>query len=238
MKNYFFISIILVVILVIFSCQDNDEYDSIIVENSIERRTSNEDNSIKNINFKTQVVSPSEFVNWVKDSNNGLVKIKQINDIQVSLTYLPSAFMIINDLKKENITKKELAAIAIQYEDFEYYLLKIEALKSGKELAKYKISNKGEYEERIKYYSFNMQYDLKAVLDSGNEVPCELYHFERTYNITPYSSFLIGFPKEFIGNSKERTIVLEEKIFNKGTIKFKWSTDEMNNIPQIEVLKS
>ncbi len=238
MKRPLIHTIIILLILGLSACQESDEQDSSVKENSDQSMASRGDKPIQKLNFKTLVVSPSEFISWVKDPENGLVKTRQINDLQFSLTYLPPAFMICNDLKKENISKKELAELALQYEDFEYYLLKIEALESGMELAKYKVSNRKEYEDRIRYYSFNMQNDLIAKLETGEEVYCELYHFERTYNITPYSSFLIGFPKEFIANSKERTIILEEKVFNKGNIKFKWTTAEMNNIPQIEVLKS
>jgi len=238
MKKHLINIMTILLILGFSSCHESDEHDSTRLGISNESVVSKGDKPMQKFNFKTLVVTPSEFVSWVKDPENGLVKTRQINDIQISLTYLPPAFMICNELKKENISKKELVELAIQYEDFEYYLLKIEALESGMELAKYQVSNRKEYEDRIKYYSFNMQNDLIVKLETGEEVPCELYHFERTYNITPYSSFLIGFSKEFMANSKERTIILEEKVFNKGTIKFKWNTAEMNNIPQIEVLKS
>jgi hypothetical protein len=236
MKNKGLYIILLALLFIGYSCQnEKNEFDQISDKIDLEQQFQ-EGDLTPQFNFTSKVLSPSEYVKWVKDPLNGLVKTKQINDLQFSITYLPSLYMICNDLKKDKITKNELLDLSIQYEDFEYYLLKIEALESELELAKYKVRNQAEYEERIKYYSFGMQRDIIAEIESETQVPCELYHFERTYNITPYSSFLIGFPKDAIGDSKERTIVLNEQIFNKGLVKFKWTTAEQDNIPQIELL--
>lgn len=236
-KHLHIISTLLVVVF--FACEDSDKsFDKTTIKTSEVNYEMGEAGETNNYNFTKETVLPSAFVSWVKNPEHGLVKTRKINDIQISLTYLPPAYMVCNDLKKDEISEEELAQLSAQYEDFEYYLLKIEALESGLELAKYQVANQQEYEGRIKYYSFNMQNDLMAKTTEGKEVPCELYHFERTYNITPYSSFLIGFAKEYMKGVKERTIILDEKIFNKGIVKFKWTNSEMNNIPQVELLRS
>ncbi len=192
------------------------------------------DNKKNTINFKTQSLTPLEYVKWVKSSESGLVKVKTINDLKFSMYHLPTAYMICNDAKDEKLTQQKVVSLALQYQDYEYYMLRIEAPQFNQEFVKYQVSSPTEYEKRIEYYAFSMQHDI--VLETENmTIPCEIFHFERIYNIAPYSTFLLGFPKELMEDTKERTLVFNEKVFNKGIVKFRWLSTELDNIPQIAI---
>ena len=118
----------------------------------------------------------------------------------------------------------------------QYYDLKIE-LKDGQgEFLKYKLASSNEdYEKRVKYCAFDMQKDIK-LLAGNDSMPCTLFHFERAYDLAPYGIFLLGFPLSKIGSDKEAAIVIQDKLFNKGILKFTFSESELKNLPKLKTL--
>ena len=121
----------------------------------------------------------------------------------------------------------------------EYYELKIQIDDFIEETIKYELQDMTEYQNRLSYLSFNMQKDLTMKVNDNKLAPCKLYHYERTYGLAPYTKVLIGFSKEDIGESTlERTIILNDRLFNKGLIKFNYSSSTLLEIPKIAVFHS
>ncbi|MBL4706128.1 MAG: hypothetical protein JKY54_16500 [Flavobacteriales bacterium] len=179
--------------------------------------------------------TPVEYVNFIKNATH-LHRTKTIAGVDYRLSYLPTEYMVCNELKSNEISKAEFIKALEGFVGTEYYMLQIEVPGTVTELAKVNLTYQQQYQERIAYLSFGMQSDIKAISDDGTEVFCNVYHFERTYNATPYSTFIIGFPDDELEHAKERTIALEDKLFNNGLIKFNWSTDQLKVIPQITLL--
>ena len=179
--------------------------------------------------------APADYVNYIKTATH-LNKTKSIAGVDYRLSYLPIEYMVCNELKSNSISQVDFDKSLEGFKGTEYYMLQIEVPGTVTELAKVNLTSQQEYQERIVYLSFGMQSDIKAVNEDGLETLCEVYHFERTYNATPYSTFIIGFSDDHLKKSKERTIVLEDNLFNNGLIKFNWSTDQLKIIPQIKLL--
>lgn len=183
-------------------------------------------------------LQPNQYVNWVNDKGlNYLTKSKEIGEFNYQLKHLPVEYMISNELRKNDVSKTELDSLLSDYEGMEYYELKIDVDDFYDETAKYGIADMQEYQERIVYMSFAMQNDLTMKVDNTEEITCKLFHFERTYGVAPYATFLFGFSKEEMGSEvSERTVVFNDNLFNKGLIKFNWQTAEIENVPKIQVL--
>ena len=181
-------------------------------------------------------LSPKEYSNWVNQYNqNPLIKEKKIDQINYELKFVPVAQMINNDLRKKEITKKEYDSLYREYSGMEYYQLKLSIDDFNEEIIKYNLINAIQYQDRIKYVSFQMQNDINLEFE-GNIVPCDLYHYERTYGVAPHAKILLGFSKEKIKEDiKERTIVFDDQLFNKGLIKYNYTSDQLENIPKIKV---
>lgn len=182
-------------------------------------------------------LTPKQYVNWINDQEiNSLTKKKKISEINYQLKHLPVAYMVSNELRKEQVSKDELDSLIPQYDGMEYYELKISVDDFNDETAKYGVYDLAEYQERISYMSFGMQDDLSLKVND-KVVPCQLFHFERTYGVAPYATFLFAFSKEEIGDEvKDRTVVLNDNLFNKGLVKFYWQAAEIENVPKIQVL--
>jgi hypothetical protein len=112
--------------------------------------------------------------------------------------------------------------------------LKSELLKAG-------ISSLEEYNQRILYCSFQMQNDLK-LLDGRDTLNCELFHFERVYNLAPYATFSLGFPlgkMECNGKQiNDKTLIYDDKMFGVGRINLTIKGKDIENIPHLLISKS
>lgn len=176
---------------------------------------------------------PKAYVKWLQDVDNGIKKEKTIDDITFSLQYKPSEYVICMEEKKDQISDSLLKLKQAELSDMEYYDLTISLAEGQGELLKHNLTTVSEYDERIKYFAFDMQQDIKLIED-GDTIPCSLYHFERTYDLAPYSKFLLGFMKGKNSEPKKRTLTFYDKIFNKGFIKFNYTDEDFNNIPKLK----
>jgi|TARA_B110000438_G_C15617304_1_gene564916 hypothetical protein len=238
LQNLYRLPLYLVIFFFVFcSCNEqvktSEAEDVNPIEQAIPKGISNEQQVPIYVDVE---LSATNYIAWVKNEDNQLNRSKTIQDIRFRVNYLPLDYMLCNELKKSNVSKKELELLKQEYNGMEYYELKIEALKFNDELAKYQLQSQGQYQERIQYLAFDMQNNISLQTEDNRLVECKLYHFERTYGITPYSTFLLGFSKEDIAAAKERTIVIDDKLFNKGLIKFNWTEQALNNVPKLSVI--
>jgi hypothetical protein len=187
----------------------------------------------KGNNTNNEQLSPKEYVQWLRDVNNGINKEKTIDDITFSIQYKPSEYIVCMEEKKDQLSDSLLKGRQKELTDMEYYDLTIGLASGQGELLKHDLKSTAQYEERVNYFAFNMQHDINLVED-GDTIPCGLYHFERTYDVAPYSKFLLGFVKGKHSKPKERTLAFYDKIFNKGLIKFTYTDEDFNNIPKLK----
>jgi len=223
--------LIALVSLTMFNCQNSIEEKGFAVK---ENFFMSEEQLNEAILQTPKFLSPANYVNWVKDPKNGLQKEKQIKDLIFSLLYQPAEYVICQDRKKESISSEELKKELDAHSELEYYNLKIGAKDYNGELLKYDLESGHDYKERVEYYAFKFEKDIKMVVGIDT-VPCSIFHFERTFDVAPYSSFLLGFKIPLKNKGKDRTIVIDDKIFNKGTVKFLFSEKRISTLPKLEV---
>lgn len=227
------------------SCQEEKEHNVQAVDgtksknsNSYNLVSEGFDPSLLDLSISKMELGPVEYIHWINDQNvNNLTKTKEIGEINFQFKYLPLPYMISNDLREAGISSYEYDSLKEEYQGMEYYQLNISVDNFNDELAKYGVADMSEYQQRIVYMSFAMQSDLTMKINNEKEVPCRLFHFERTYGVAPYATFLFGFSKEDMGESvNERTLILNDQLFNKGLIKINWHSAELENIPKIQVI--
>lgn len=187
------------------------------------------DSSKKN----TEQLAPKEYVQWMQDIDNGIKKEKTIDDITFSIQYKPSEYIICIEEKKDQLSDSIVKKKQEELCDMEYYDFTIALAEAQGELLKHDLTTIAEYDERVQYFAFEMQKDIKLIED-GDTIPCSLFHFERTYDIAPYSKFLLGFVKGKNTEPEERILTFYDKVFDKGLIKFTYTNEDFNNIPKLK----
>jgi len=175
----------------------------------------------------------SAFVGWFSDNEQASLH-KKIGTVDYSLTYVPADYMIATNHRNELETMRssERDSMRAEYNAYNYFIYQITIDNFNQELARYELASPEAYQERIDYYTFRMQEDLKALVD-GDTLPCVVYHFERNFGISPENRFLIGFPKSEA--EKECSILIENKYLKSGPVKFTVTPEYVKNTPLLKL---
>jgi hypothetical protein len=188
------------------------------------------------IDNTTTKLLPSEYAQWVQNMENGLKQEKTIEELDFSIQYKPYNYIICQEKRSDSIRTIDLDENVKELEGMEYYDFRIKVNNQDGELLKHKLSSSDEYKKRVEYYSFKMDKDISLV-DGLDTIPCSLFHFERGFNAAPYSTFLLGFvTKRETDIEGDKTFIYEDKIFNKGIIKFSFSKNKLVNIPKLKTI--
>jgi hypothetical protein len=122
---------------------------------------------------------------------------KRIKQYKFLLRPLGTEDLVKINYKNQDLSDDQLRELANEYKD--YCCFKFEILVDGfnAEITEYydKNDDKVNYEELVSYYLFGMQNDLKIFGADGNEMPCNIYFFERNYSLLKSNRFIIGFRK-------------------------------------------
>lgn len=184
------------------------------------------------ISNKEQNLTATEFIRWCADESNSLNKTKDISEFKYNLMYLSPQSMAYLELRTEEHDYARFQKTCDHYTEMTYFNLKIEVPKSSGELLKYELQSPLQYENRIKYISFNMQNDI-CLVQKGDSLRPGLYQFERIFEVAPYSTVMMAFDNKKFNREKEFTIVFNDKLFDKGYIKFNYKNGQLTNVPHI-----
>jgi hypothetical protein len=182
-------------------------------------------------NKETQLELPV-FVKWVENEENELVKNKTISEINYQVAFLPCDYLAYTELKNEDYTPQQFEQTKKNYEGMSYFKLRIEVKEHTGELLKYALSSARQYNERISYMAFRMQQDLFLVQGKDTLYP-GLYHFERAYDLAPFADVMLAFDNAKFHPENEFTIVYNDRLFNKGYIKYIYRQKQLIDLPII-----
>lgn len=79
------------------------------------------------------------------------------------------------------------------------------------------ISNEYSFEDRVLYFSTELQRNLKMIIGKDT-MSCVLYHFERNFGIAPYLSLHAGFESPQNWKKQPHHLVITDKYFHFGEI--------------------
>ena len=113
--------------------------------------------------------------------------------------------------------------------------MKVEIENTEGEFIRYGNPSAEEYSHRINYCSFQMQKDIFLV-EGDDTLACGLFHFERTYDIAPYATFLLGFPLKKEKQNKDKVLVFNDRLFNKGTMRFVFKNEDIKKTPLLKTI--
>lgn len=217
------LSFITLIILTSFLCAcSNDAMDQ-------ENENKNEHLSLSN----TKTELPLEqFVKWVGEKDHDLSKTKDISEMSYHLSYMPKECMAYMELNKPNYTNEELEAVLNHYKEMTYFNFRIELKQAQGEILKYNLTSAQQYNERINYVSFQMQNDIYLVQGNDTLIP-GLYHFERTFDVAPFMTVMLAFDNKKFNPEDEFTIVYNDKLFNKGFIKYNYKPKQLIDLPNL-----
>lgn len=176
-------------------------------------------------------LNPDEYINYVESEKNNIKNSKQIEDLNFSLQYCPTEYLLLKEFKTNNLSEKLLAERKKENENMVFFKLRISA-KNNPDILNYKISSNDDYYERIQYLSYGFEEDI-ALLNGKDTLFPALFHFERTYGVVPFADFMLAFNAKIIEPEKF-LVIIDDKIFDTGLLKFSYSNKDIQNIPKLK----
>lgn len=176
-------------------------------------------------------MSPDQYADWMQQHHLTLKTSKNVGAFSMEATYLPADWLAIKEAGTANTT--QIATARQAYAGLEYYQLRI-ALQSGQgDLLQFGASSTGEYYQRVEYFSFGLQNDLRLLV-GADTLPCKLFHFERNYGAAPYADFMLGF-EEKGGNNFDRTVICYDRVFTQSQILLIIPAENIDRVPTLKL---
>ncbi len=180
-------------------------------------------------------LAPAQLVAYIQNPDNGLHKNKKVGQLQVDLQYQPTASVIANELRKNQITQEEYEQRVPDLESLQYFTLKLSVDEPGKNISTFDISHPQEEQERLYYLSFLMKHDIRLIEGQDTLAPV-LYHFERSYDLADHRTFVMAFENKTPHNIEDKTFVFHSDLLGTGPIKLKFKENDLQNTPQLKLL--
>ena len=183
--------------------------------------------------------SIEDYLHWLSDPDNGLVKTRSVNGIELKVTYLPAEYMAYTELKEqEQISRLALDSLISYYKSGLYFLLKIgpdeEAGAQG-DIMFNGLQSYAEYAERARAMNFDL--DQHVWLKSGTqELHPVLSTLENTYGLQEYRNILFAFTPEAGEEtiSERMEFIYEDELFGLGTNYFVFNKSTLEKIPTLK----
>ena len=177
-------------------------------------------------------LAPSDYIRWVTDPANGLVKTKELSAFRFELRYLPSELTILNGISSVELTKEKVDAALAERGNVHEFQLRLASVE-GTEFLRTGISEMTQYHQRLEYYTGHVQNDLKLVV-GFDTLDCSLSHFERTYGVAPYNTLILAFEQESKTNDG-LSLIYNDRVLGLGTVKFAIDQRDLEKIPELKL---
>lgn len=182
-----------------------------------------------------ELMDVRSYVQWVQNEENGFKKEKVIDDFTFAVQFKPFEYIVCLEEKKDELHDTAVKKKILELNAMQYYDLKISLTEGEGELLKHKLNSAQQYNDRVNYFAFGMQKDIQLV-EGKDTISCELYHFERSFDASPASVILLGFPISDKNISDEKTLLVYDRTFNTGLVKFTFNKKDLKNLPKLKTL--
>jgi len=173
---------------------------------------------------------PSELMKYVINEENGLTKTRDFENFGFKATYKPTNFVIAKEGKTDELSKVKYDKLKKELGELQYIDLSIKSLSTRGNALSGSIDNQEDYYERLDYFVTYMQYDISLV-DNTDTLSPVLFHFERNYGLTPYSTIILAFEK---GKSKgDRTLMINDQVLGIGRVNFYFKETDILAVPKL-----
>lgn len=185
---------------------------------------------------RTGKLDPEEFGSWYSDHRADFIKSCSIGTYNYQLALVPADLKLIQLVKNGIVSKEDLENFRNENENTLDFILRIEIPENGNvEFLKYPGNNTLTYEERLKYYAFELQKNIKLINTDGQELSCEDYLFERSYGIQPAGTIRFSFDSKNLKN--EFKVVVNDSGFDSNSMEFIFDATLIKKTPKLKYSK-
>jgi hypothetical protein len=184
-----------------------------------------------------------EYLSYLNDEENGLVKYRKSKGMTISLKYLPTDFLVYRELGNISVkNQKILDSLRGQYTESITFLMTIEPdaheeKSNQRDITFEGIGNYEQYKERILLMSFGIESRIDLKTDKGDFVPV-LVNMEQSFGLKKGRDFIVvfvpgkGTSKDFF-NSSTYDFIYDDEIFDLGINHFVFDKKDIDALPKL-----
>lgn len=171
---------------------------------------------------------------WINDEDNGLKKTKIIDDVQITVKYLPAELQAYRDLE-ENEAKSNFDSLVRSYSHQKSFMVSFKSMDDSKNIMYKDVSDKDDYDQRIKDLSFDIGRKLKMTI-CGSDLRPTLFHYEPNYGSSKTANIYVVFSGEKVMNCDDAfNIAYYDHVFGTGISHFTFKQNDINRIPKLKI---
>lgn len=171
----------------------------------------------------------NEYMAHIENVENGLKVKKDLELVEMVVQFRPPEYKIIKSFGWNEIDYETHINLMQEYENGLEFLFTIKP-KENIDLLKTDFNSMNS-RNRIKYLSSDAQNDFLLV--NGNDtLKCDMYHFERLYNLDSRLQFLLGFSKP--EKVKDIKIIYRDRCWGFEEQMFEFKAKKINNLPRVK----
>jgi hypothetical protein len=190
---------------------------------------------------KEEVTSVAAYSKWINKKENGLISTRKINNLKITVKYLPSDYLIYKDVTGNNLTDAGIDSIKKKYENTLTFLMSLEPDDERGNKSDVMYGGVGSYEEyskRLLAMNFDMAKNIQLKTDALELKPV-LSVLENTYGLSKGRTIVIAFApddqqKTKLSESKQWDFIYSDELFQLGTMHFNFNKNDITHLPVIK----
>jgi len=173
-------------------------------------------------------LEPKDFITWVNNEENGLVKINTIENYTYRCQYLPTEYFM---AKYPNLNYSENQKMDFQKTVslvFEFIPKKIDDAILSPDIIGHE-----KYSDRLYYLNSIAKYDFKLV-SSGDTLKCTSLNYENPFSLSKNLKVLLEFENQSATIMDDFTLIYEDNLLGGGIIKFQFEESSLKSVPKLK----
>ena len=180
-------------------------------------------------------VEPSQFVKAFMEIEGEFSQTEIDGIVHYHLKLIPAELRVISSVKKGVFDEQMAEEFLTRSKARLDFILQIQIPENGhQEFLKFE-SDTISYEEKVEYYAFDFQENIKVIIDGDVTSRVSDYIFERNYGSSPKGTFSFSIPYE-IGD-KNIEIKIDDKVYGSKENTFSFETKSIKKLPRLKKVK-
>lgn len=175
-------------------------------------------------------LEPKEYITWINNEENGLIKNNTIEDYSYRCQYLPLEYFLakypnqrFSDIEKN----KFINTISLAFEFIPQ--------KTDDAVLSPDIIGHDKYSERLYYLNSEAKKDFKLVINTDT-LNCMSLNYENPFSLSKNLKIMLEFDHQNTSSMDDFTLIYEDNLLGGGILKFHFTSSNLSSIPKLKTI--
>ena len=183
---------------------------------------------------RQKYISKNDLIAYISDKKNGLIRLEDINDIQMQLTFHPSSLLVAQELGSRLKDTASIKKLEAKYSSHYYFILKIS--KNKKEVIR-QLGSFDRYSDMLQILAFKLPEYINLTAAPKDTLPLADYYFDQTYGMSDGNSMMLSFNRAKLAALKDININIGECGLGIGNQTFSFKIKDLEKVPELDYLQ-